>query len=176
MISISFLNEYVTALPEEFKIFFVRYESSQGQVGGGGWVLTVMSSSVRFNGFVQVSTKGGSEQWDKAKPYSLKKPKALGVTDVAEVKSEDSAKKPSVLSTKNLITKVNNLGDVQFQYFSEGNMEFSYRWSFVFVASVTTAVMNFSNFVAVASGVSFLVVLCTQLSPCLLHFQSSKMM
>lgn len=92
------------------------------------------------------------------------------------MKSEDSAKNPSVLSTKKLITKVNNLGDMQFQYFCEGNMEFSYCWSFVFMASVTAAVMNFSNFVAVACGVSFLVILCTQLSPCLLHFQSSKMM
>jgi len=44
------------------------------------------------------------------------------------------------------------------------------------MTSVTVAVMNFSNLVAVASRVSSAAILCTDLSPCLVYFQSSKMM
>lgn len=55
-------------------------------------------------------------------------------------------------------------------------MESSYHWSFKYMTSVPTVVMDLSNLVAVASRVSFLVILCRVPSPCLVYFQSGKIM
>lgn len=42
------------------------------------------------------------------------------------------------------------------------------------MTSIPTAAMDFSNLVAVPSRVSFLVMLCRVLSPCLVYFLSGK--
>lgn len=84
---------------------------------------------------------------------------------------------PSTLSTEKRSTKINTLGEyIKLQYFCEGAMESSYHWSFKYMTSVPTVVMDLSNLVAVASRVSFLVILCRVPSPCLVYFQSGKIM
>lgn len=91
---------------EELKQFFVKYESSPGQCW---WCRFGRSRVVLFT--LTGSYKHWGRQWtaDKAQPHPLKKPQIPDITDVAEVKSDDSAKTPQCSIQKTIKYKYKHL-------------------------------------------------------------------